>query len=147
MSETEQIQIFLRQGEIIKAEKALHFLQHMDADLLILDILIQVFHVEIAQDAANTVFDDSTDIKELAKHFITLKLLMRRLDFELPEEEQNELRTYCSLHHVSAYLLAKILLTNIFHRKQVCRRLIAMFPEHAAYFGQTYKYLEETDEE
>ena len=143
MSETEQIQIFLRQGEIIKAEKALHSLQHMDADLLILDILIQVFHVEIAQD----VFDDSTDIKELAKHFITLKLLMRRLDFELPEEEQNELRTYCSLHHVSAYLLAKILLTNIFHRKQVCRRLIAMFPEHAAYFGQTYKYLEETDEE
>lgn len=145
MSEIEQIQMFLKQGEIIKAEQALQSLPYKDADFLILDLLIQVFHVEAMQNADDTVFDDSTDIKVLAKHFITLKLLMRRMDFDLPKEDQDELCTYCRHHHVSEYLLVKILLTNIFHKKQVCRKLLAMFPEKAAYFEQAYKYLEETE--
>ena len=145
MSETAQIQAFLRQGEILKAERVLHSLQRKDASLLILDVLIRVFHIEAMQEAEYTVFDDSVDIQVLSKHFITLKLLVRRLEFGLPQEDQDELLRYCRLHHVSEYLLAAILLTNIFHRKRVCRKMMAMFPEKAAYFGQTYRYLEETE--
>lgn len=146
MSETKQIQEFLRQGEILKAEQVLHCMYKKDANLLILDVLIRVFHIEIMQDAECTVFDDTVDIQQLSKHFILLKLLVRRLEFDLPKESQEELRTYCGRHHVSEYLLAAILLTNIFHRKQVCQKMIAMFPEKAAYFMQTYRYLEETED-
>lgn len=145
MTEKEQIQQWLNQGEILKAEQALGSVRQMDAELLILNTLLQVFRVEAEQDIAYTVFDVSVDIHALARHFIKVKLLLRRLEFELPQVYQNELYLYCTKKHVSEYLLVSILLTNILHRKQVCRKLVGMFPDKAAYFEQAYSYLEEAE--
>ncbi|MDE7312357.1 MAG: WbqC family protein [Eubacterium sp.] len=50
----------------------------------------QHLHIEAMQEAEYTVFDDSVDIQVLSKHFISLKLLMRRLEFGLPQEDEKD---------------------------------------------------------
>lgn len=143
-----QIQDFLNQGEILKAWKMLLSIEKagkMDVPLLVLKNLIQVFYAETEHNAEHTVFDASTDLDKLAQHFIRLKLLMRRLEFDLPRQAQEEFYTYCETHHVSEYLLDFILLTNIFKKEQVCEKLMDRYPDKADYFAKTCRYAKEAE--
>lgn len=145
LDKNRQIQEFLDQGEIIKAWEMLLSLEKMDVPLLILKNLIHVFCVETEQNAEYAIFDYSTDIDKLSQHFIRLKLLMRRLEFNLPEQYQEEFYVYCNTHHVSEYLLDFILLTNIFNKEQVCRKLMDRYPDKADYFARTCQYAKEAE--
>lgn len=142
MTERTRIQELLYQKEFKKVEQILYSIQVLDADLLVLMILIQIFYREEKEKIRDTVFSISLEIDTLVKHFVKLKLLLRRLDFDLPVEFQEEVYSYCIEHGVSRCLLAYILINNIFNQKKVCKQIIAMFPEQAAYFREIYQYLE-----
>lgn len=118
--------------------------------MVIMERLIQIFHAEVEHDTEVTVFDDSINMEQLAKHFVIVKLLIRRLEFDLPKEYQKEFYDYCQKYKVSEYFLVSILLTNVFERGKVCRRLIKLFEDAEGknswmgrYFRQTLYYLEE----
>jgi len=150
MSAEDEIQGLLEQGEILKAEQAISALPEKNAGLVVLEELIKVFHAEALSETDYTVFDYSVNIGQLTKHFIYTKLLMRRLEFDLPERYQEELYSYCRQNKVSQYFLASILLNNIFKRQKVCKKLIRMFEgaegkqsRMGKYFRQTLVYLEE----
>lgn len=149
MTTEEQIQEFLKQGEILMVEQLLSSLPQAGPQMVILHILLNVFRTEVEQEAPVTIFDYSLDIAELAGHFIRLKLYIRRLEFDIPLKYQKELWAYCSEHNVSEYLILSILLTNIFRRERACRRLIQIIEEmegagsqKAGYFRQVLSYLE-----
>lgn len=142
MTERTRIQELLYQKEFKKVEQILYSIQVLDADLLVLMILIQIFYREEKEKIRDTVFSASLEIDTLVKHFIKLKLLLRRLEFDLPKKFQKEVYSYCIEHNVSRCLLAHILINNIFNQKKVCKQIIAMFPEQAAYFREIYQYLE-----
>lgn len=145
MSEEKQIQIYLSQGEIGKAEQTIHSAQKLNANMVIINMLIQIFRLETEKNIPNTVFSVSLDMGVLVKRFITVKLLLRRLEFDLPQRYQRELYAYCRKYKVSEYFLTFILWNNIFKRKKVCMQLAEMFPKKAGHFKKVYRRLEEEE--
>ena len=144
MSKQEQIQGYLEQGNIKKAEQEIHSLHELDARMVVLDVLIQIFYLEKKQNATDTIFGYSRNIDLLVQHYSKVKLLLRRLEFDMPQQE--ELYKYCMEHNVSEYMLAVIVGTNLFGQKKVYKKLMGMFREKAGYFHSLYKYLEETED-
>lgn len=133
----EKIASLLREGELLEIEEILAKQTNWTANLMILNILIQVFHKEVENNIQPAVFDYSLDFDELVKHFIHLKLLIRRLEFDLPSEYQNELYEYCVQTGVSVCLILSILHNNIFFKTKTCRQIARVFEdaegEHSPY--------------
>lgn len=123
----EALQKLFSEGRLAEAERYLDEWQDDNAKTIILKILFRVFHMELACGEEKTVFDYSVQTDELVKHYIKVKLLLRRLEFDLPKEHQQELRSYCRQCFVSKDFLTVIVLTNIFDQAGVCRRLIRIF--------------------
>ncbi len=122
-----QIRTLLAEGELLEIEDVLSGVKEWNRELLVMNIMDHVFHREIGDDVWPTVFDYSVDLDELVRHFIRLKLYMRRLEFDLPDELQNELYVYCRETGVSDHLLLYILLQNVFFQKKVCQKLSDLF--------------------
>lgn len=125
----EETKSLIRQGEILEAEQLLLQLDEKwrgkDGNILL--ILIRVFRREVESGAERTVFDLSQDPDELVRHFIRLKLYLRRIEFGLPEQYQAEVYEYCMQTGVSDYLIFQIVKNNIFYREQFCRNLARVF--------------------
>lgn len=136
----ETIQKLFSEGKLEEAEQYLDNLQDDNAKTIILKVLFRAFHMEQERGEEKTVFDYSTQVDELVKHYIKLKLLLRRLEFNLPEEKQQELRGYCRQCFVSKDLLTVIVLTNIFEPARVCRRLVRIFASGDEADRQTAEY-------
>lgn len=122
------IQNFLREGEILNVERILSEEKEWTKELIILNVLLKVFRKEVEKNVPHTVFDVSLELNELVEHFVHLKVLIRRVEFELPCQYQKELYYYCVNTGVSDYLLLYILHNNIFFKKRFCKnfsRLIA----------------------
>lgn len=130
MSEKEQVAVCLHEGEILKAEKILADSKDMDKDMVVIDILISIFHEEVDNGSINTVFDYSVDMDMLVKHFVRLKLMLRRIEFDLPCEYQNEVYEYCIKNKVSECLLSSIIFNNIYDRQKVCKKLLQMYEKY-----------------
>lgn len=120
---------FLLQGEVLAAERLLTQLdeKRRGKEGNILLILIRVFRREVEKGVSPTVFDVSQDPEELTAHFIHLKLYLRRLEFGLPEQYQDEVYDYCKENGVSDYLILHILQNNIFYKEDFCRRMSQLF--------------------
>lgn len=117
------------QGEILAAEQLLLQLDDKwrgkDGNILL--ILIGVFRREVEKNVSPTIFDVSQKPDELIKHYIRLKLYLRRLEFGLPEPYQIETYEYCKSKGVSDYLILHILRNNIFYKEEFCRNLSQLF--------------------
>lgn len=127
MSAKEEIQEYLLQGDFVRAEEILHGLSHWDKELTILNLMMKIFRMEVECNAPCTVFDFSLELNELAEHFVKLKLLLRRLDFELPMELQMELYDYCSETQVSDCFLIFLINNNVIHQCRTCQRVAEVY--------------------
>ncbi len=129
MQETviERVRELLRQGELSKIEEIFKNREYMGKELLILEVLLQVFYIEAENEEYPSVFDYSLELDTLITHFIRLKLYLRRLEFGLPEKDQAELYAYCRETGVSDYFLLYLIRCNIFFPRRVCERLAHIF--------------------
>ena len=150
MQTEEKIYELLKQGEIIKVEELLDSVKEWNEKLTILSRLVKIFHIEVQSGAEYTVFDYSVDMDMLVEHFSLVKLMLRRIEFDMPKDAVNELYEYCEKNKVSVYMLASIVFINIFHKEKVCEGLIDLYKEkkgqlseEAEYFASLLKYIRE----
>jgi hypothetical protein len=127
--ENEEIYDLLRQGEILEVDKALREDRKWDKKLFILANLMEIFNDEVNCDVQRTVFDYSTDIDELAKHYTWTKLMLRRIEFDMPHVYIEEFYDYCENNGVSMCMLNHMILKNIFYKKKVCLGLADLYGE------------------
>lgn len=125
----EEVRYLIKQGDILKAEQ---LLLQLDKDKRgkignVLLILIGIFRRELEKNVSSTVFDVSLDADELMKHFIRVKLYLRRLEFGLPEQTWLEFYDYCRQTGVSDYMILYLLQNNIFFREECCQNLSYLF--------------------
>ena len=138
--EEKEIYRLLAQGEILKVEQLMTGVKQWSAKLIILDCQIKVFHVEVEKESLETVFDYSVDMDKLAKHFIYLKLLLRRMEFDLPKQAQREFYDYCKENRVSVYLITSILFHNIFYQEKVCNQIIEQYRQREGEKSERVRY-------
>ncbi len=150
MQTEENIYELLKQGEIIKVEEALASVQAWNEKLIILNRLVKIFHTEVESGSEYTVFDYSVNMDVLAEHFTKVKLMLRRIEFDMPKEAINEFYDYCEKNKVSVYMLASMVLINTFYKEKVCKGLIDLYKEkkgqksgEAEYFANLLKYIRE----
>jgi hypothetical protein len=148
--EDEKIFDLLKQGEILEVEKALKSVYRRNEKIIILQRLVDIFHDEVDEDVPRTVFDYSTDMDELSQHFTTTKLLLRRIEFDMPQEYISEMYDYFENNGVSVCMLKSIIMVNIFNKRKVCMGLEKLYSEkkgiqsaEAVYFGNLNKNIEE----
>ncbi len=98
-------------------------------EFIMIDIILQIYSREREYDYHPTVLDYSRDMDILLSHFIRLKLLLRRLDFDLPKECQEEIYEYCRQTRVSNIFLMWLVNSNMFNPKKVAERLSSIFIE------------------
>jgi hypothetical protein len=129
--EIEKIAALLKQGEILEVEDLLKTMEEnkKSKEIIILERLIDIFRSEVSNDIERTVFDYSTDIYELAAHFTKVKLMLRRVEFDMPLEYIDEFYRYCEDTGVSFNMLSLLVMANITpqHRKKVCSGLAGMY--------------------
>ena len=142
VNEEEQISELLRQGEIIQIEQRMKTLRAWTASLVILKCLLRVFRTEVENEEHDSIFDYSVDLDMLKKHFVKIKLLLRRLDFDLTWDEQMEFYDYCTQTKVSKYLVASIVLNNMVYKEKVCARLIQIYSEKEGDHSEKAQYFE-----
>jgi hypothetical protein len=125
--ENEEIYSLLRQGEILEVEKAFESVKKWDNNLYILLNCVEVFHDEVTYNVEHTIFDYSTDIDELYKHYTKTKLLLRRFEFDLPKVYQDEFYEYCEHNWVSIWLIRNMISKSIIFKEKVCLRLAGLY--------------------
>lgn len=67
--------------------------------------------------------------EEDIQNYIQMKLLLRRFDFDLPENYEKEVYEYIIKNHISDCMLVYLVTKNMFHRQKVVTRLIHMFEQ------------------
>lgn len=92
--------------------------------------IISIYQEEVRAGEEHTVLNDAGNVDEAISHFVWVKLLLRRLEFGLPEEYWQEMYRYCEERRVSATMLSSILKINIIHEEETCRRLIALYEKN-----------------
>ena len=123
----QHMQELLRQGEILQLKEDLSHVTNWTKELCVLAIMTDVFCNEVENNIQNSVFDYSIDINELTKHFIQLKLYLRRLDFDLSIEDQLKIYEYLKQTNTSDFLLFYYLNMNAFYPQKVARKLSDIF--------------------
>ena len=94
--------------------------------MFVIKQLMEIYKTE-QKSGQNTILDYSTDMNQLIQHFVHLKLLLRRMDFDIPEEYQEEIYTYIKTNHVSDSMIVFIILRNMIDKIKVCTALISMY--------------------
>lgn len=61
--------------------------------------------------------------EEDIQNYIRMKLLLRRFDFDLPENYEKEVYEYIIKNHISDCMLVYLVTKNMFHRQKVVTRL------------------------
>lgn len=126
-TQTDQVRTLLAEGELLKIESVLSQVKKWNKELIVMHVLTQVFRREVENGISPTVFDYSLDLDELVRHFVRLKLYVRRLEFDMPDDLQMELYEYCQQNGVSDYFLLYIIQQNVFSPQKVCWRLCELF--------------------
>lgn len=109
-------------------------------------ILSDIYQIEKQNNSNYTVFDITDEPKELYEHFVKLKLLLHRIEFDLPGED--EFYTYSEQMHVSQDLTGWIVRNNLIHKRIVCTKLSEAYKrrgksEEAAYFRKLQTEVED----
>ena len=117
----------LAAGELQRLEYFLAALKTRTKKLVILKCLIDIFKEEVRNNEPFTVFDYSLDLDELVKHYMVTKLLLRRFDFNLPKEYQEEFYYYCANAHVSRCFIEYLIEHNMLYPEEVRAKVMAFF--------------------
>jgi len=117
----------LATGALDKLEMYLNALNTRTKKLVILVNLIRIFKEEVKNNEPFTVFDYSLNLDELVKHYMVTKLLLRRLDFDMRMEYQEEFYHYCLDTHVSHCFIEHLIAHNMVNRDRVIGRIVALF--------------------
>lgn len=102
---------------------------------IVCTILSEIYQIEQEHNSIYTVYDIIDDPKPLYEHFSKLKLLLRRIEFDLPRED--EFYLYAEQMHVSEYMIGWIIQHNLIRRRHTCGKL-------AEEYGQIEKHHEAT---
>jgi hypothetical protein len=143
----DDIYSLLKQGEILEVEKALNEIVLTQEWQLVLKELIAIFREEVEGNVSRSVFDYSTDIDELTKHFNKTKLLLRRMDFDVPWEYMEEFYEYCEDMGVSVYMLSHMVKINMYNKEKVCDGLVRLYMEKKGAMSTQAQYFLKLKEE
>ena len=127
MAENELIYEYLSRKEIDRVEDELAYMTNLDEKLRVLSCLIEIYRAEHTDNANGDVFDYSTDINVLYRWYIETKLYLRRLEFDLGTQSEKQFYQYCKENKVSVYMLARLVLHNIFDKEKVLKKLIRLY--------------------
>ncbi len=110
-SAEQAIRSSMMSGDIKKAKEWLKGIStgKISKELMVLKVLMRVYEAETENNVSYTIFDYSLDLDVLYRHFVKIKLLVRRLEFDFPYELMDELYVYCKTNHVSYYFIGIIL--------------------------------------
>lgn len=123
----QQIQEFLSQGEIITVKEILEDIDNKDISLTVLEFMIRIFQEEIQLEEKNTVFDYSLDMDQLAERYVRLKLYIRRLENDLPQQYQEELVPFCEKSRISGCFLVYTIMACSIQKEKVLKRAMVLF--------------------
>lgn len=109
-------------------------------------ILSDIYQIEKNNNSKYTVFDIIDEPKELYEHFVKLKLLLRRIEFDLPEE--NDFYTYSEQMHVSQHLTGWLVRNSLIKKRHVCGKLVDAYKrigklDESAYFQKLQTEVED----
>ena len=141
MKKEEYIYELLAKGEIDKVKDALSGITKSSGKLIIIEKMIEVYEAQRQAGEKETIFDISLDAGVLEEYYKRVKLLFRRLDFDMPISYQKEFFDYCMKNHVSVYLLAEIILRNAFHKEACCKKLMRFYIEEKGENSGEVRYL------
>lgn len=131
----------LEKGEIQKAKEELSDITKGSGKLIIIEKMIEVYEAQRQAGEKETIFDESLDADVLEEYYKRVKLLFRRLDFDMPLSYQKEFFDYCMENHVSVYLLSEIILSNAFHKEESCKKLMRFYIEEKGEQSGEVRYL------
>ena len=123
----QQIATELENGDFISAENLLFSTDKWDFELSVINRLFKIFRLEIENNCTKTLFDYSTDIDILIEHFTQVKLLIRRLEYDIEKQTWPEIYNYFKETYVSDWFLYSIILNDSFMQKKVCKNLVTLF--------------------
>lgn len=139
MNEKElQLERWLSEGDIAQISRELTAEKKESKITALLKCLIRIYYVETENGVENNVFHYSRNLKELTEHYTKIKLLLRRIEYNVGDEE--EFYTYCEVQKVSQYVIAQILLNNIFHAKTVCRKITDNYAKQEGWHSDRVLY-------
>ena len=115
---------YLKNRNILMVEKLLNSASALNENLYILGKIIKISKLEQEKRISTNILEYSDGYKELIQHFLTVKLLLRRFEFDLPVEYQREAYDYFLKTNVSNYFILSLLLNNCFYPEKVCEKLI-----------------------
>lgn len=141
MKKEEYVYELLGKGEIQKAKEELSGITKGSGKLVIIEKMIEVYETQRQAGEKETIFDKSLDADVLEGYYKRVKLLFRRLDFDMPVSYQKEFFGFCKENHVSVYLLAEIILSNAFHKAESCKKLMRFYIEEKGEQSGEVKYL------
>lgn len=125
---------FLMRGDTVAAAKAMGDAikqeTEWDRELALIVRITEIYEEERRTGEAHTVLDGMETVDAAVRHFVWVKLLLRRLEFGLPKEHWQELYHYCKERQVSETMLSSILRTNIIRKEETFRRLIEMYEKN-----------------
>lgn len=113
---------------------------------IVCTILSEIYQLEQKHNSIYTVYDIINEPKLLYGHFVKLKLFLRRIEFDLPEE--NELYVYAEQMHVSEYMIGWMIQHSLIRRRHICAKLAEAYgqkgnSQKAAYFHKLQAEVED----
>ncbi len=117
---------------IKKDGKTYRNMNAINTKLAILGIAFQIYEQE-KQEKISTIFDLFPSWDRIIEHYYRLKFLLRRLEFELREEEQEEIVSYVINYNITFCQLFTIIQYSIVHKVKVLNRLAMLFFHNGAY--------------
>lgn len=141
MEKEEYIYELLSKGEIQRVKEEVSGVTKGSGKLIIIEKMIEVYEAQRQAGEKETIFDTSLDAGVLEEYYKRVKLLFRRVDFDMPTFYQKEFFDYCMENHVSVYLLAEIILNNAFHKEECCKKLMRFYIEEKGEQSGEVRYL------
>jgi hypothetical protein len=125
----EKIRDMLKHGDILAVDKILQSETLNDKSLVILSRLIIIFKNEVNCGIKRAVFDYSTDIDELVNHYNMTKLMLRRIEYDMPSRYIDDAYRYWNETGASVCMLSQMVVTNIIDKEKVSSRLVELYNE------------------
>lgn len=125
-AEESQIAELFRRKDIDGVCQIINSSGKLTKNMCIIKQLTEIYKTE-KKSGRNTILDYSTDTNQLIQHYIQLKLLLRRMDFDMPKKYMTEIYDYIKTNQVSESAIVYIILRNMLDKKKVCTSLIAMY--------------------
>ncbi len=106
--------------------KILWNMKIISSSLAVLGIAFKIYEQE-KREKVTTIFESMSSLEEIVVHYYRLKFYLRRIEYDLHEEEQEEIVTYVIKHNVSFQQIFYIIQFSIVHKVKVWNSLGMLF--------------------